>query len=180
VFPSGSAGLVSTVDEFLTFARLLRNGGEHEGKRLLSAESVAAMTTNQLTDEQVATAGVILGGRGWGLAQSVVVAPDDVSATPGRYGWEGGYGTTWFNDPHRDVTAIAFTQVSDFLLSVSQPQIPRRMGIDSGTVGAQLEASKDDQLSLTRTTAVIDIDHDVITAGRGKITKVEVSGTSAV
>jgi CubicO group peptidase (beta-lactamase class C family) len=125
VFPSGSAGLVSTVDEFLTLARLLRNGGEHEGKRLLSAESVAAMTTNQLTDEQVATAGVILGGRGWGLAQSVAVAPDDVSATPGRYGWEGGYGTTWFNDPHRDVTAIAFTQVSDFLFNGTMNEFGR-------------------------------------------------------
>src|SRR5215813_1596587 len=45
-FPSASGGLLSTVDDVLSFARMLRNGGTHEGIRLLSAESVATMTTN--------------------------------------------------------------------------------------------------------------------------------------
>lgn len=44
---------------------------------------------------------------------AVSVTPDEVSR-PGRYGWEGGYGTSWFNDPHRDLTAIAMTQTVDF------------------------------------------------------------------
>ena len=35
--------------------------------------------------------------------------------TDGRYGWDGGYGTVWFTDPHRDLIAIALTQNSDFL-----------------------------------------------------------------
>jgi hypothetical protein len=54
------------------------------------------------------------------------------------------------------------------------------VGIDSGAVGAQREVSKDVQLASTRTTAAIGIDHDVITAGRGRSRKEEVSGTSAV
>jgi len=115
-FPSGSGGLVSTIDEYLTFARMLRDGGVHGGTRLLSEQSVELMTTNRLTPEQVAGAGQILGGAGWGFGMAVTVERDDISG-PGRYGWSGGYGTTWFNDPNEGLIAIAFTQVSDFLWS---------------------------------------------------------------
>ena len=114
VFPSAAGGLVSTVDEYLAFARMLLEGGVHGGTRLLSEQSVELMTTNRLTSEQVATAGQLLGGAGWGLGMAVTVEPDEVSG-PGRYGWSGGYGTTWFNDPTEGLIGIAMTQVSDFL-----------------------------------------------------------------
>ena len=117
VFPAGSAGLLSTLDDYLAFAQMLRNKGVHQGQRLLSERSVELMTTNHLTPEQVAGGGPILGGRGWGYGMSVTIAPDEVSPVPGRYGWDGGYGTTWFNDPNRDLVAIALTQVSDFLFN---------------------------------------------------------------
>ena len=110
-FPSGAGGLVSTADDFLAFARMLLNNGQP----LLSRQSVERMTRNHLTSEQIATAGVILGGRGWGYGVAVVTEPDTAWAVPGRYGWAGGYGTDWFNDPHRRIVAIAMTQVSDFL-----------------------------------------------------------------
>jgi CubicO group peptidase (beta-lactamase class C family) len=116
VFPSGSAGLVSTVDEFHTFARVLLNRGVHGGTRLLSEKSVELLTTNHLTPAQIAGAGRLLGDAGWGFGMAVTVNADEVFA-PGRYGWSGGYGTTWFNDPDRRLTAIALTQVSDFLWS---------------------------------------------------------------
>jgi CubicO group peptidase (beta-lactamase class C family) len=116
-FPSGAAGLVSTVDDYLAFARLLLNEGVHNGRRLLSERSVRLMTTNHLTPEQIAAGGPILGGQGWGFGVGVATAPDEVSATPGRYGWNGGYGTFWFNDPNRDLVAIAMTQVSDILFN---------------------------------------------------------------
>lgn len=115
VFPSGSAGLLSTADDFLSFARLLLNRGVHQGERLLSAESVERMTTNHLTREQITGGGVLLGGRGWGLGMAVAVEPDAVSPVPGRYGWDGGYGTSWFNDPQHDLVAVALTQTSDFM-----------------------------------------------------------------
>jgi CubicO group peptidase (beta-lactamase class C family) len=117
VFPSGSGGLVSTVDEFLTFARMLRHRGVHGGTRLLSEQSVELMTTNRLTPEQIAGGGMLLSGSGWGLGMAVIVTPKEPATTAGQYGWSGGYGTTWFNDPHEDLTAIAMTQVSDFLWS---------------------------------------------------------------
>jgi CubicO group peptidase (beta-lactamase class C family) len=116
VFPSGSGGLVSTVDDYLSFARMLLDRGVHGGTRILSDQSVGLMTGNRLTAQQVATAGSLLGGAGWGLGMAVTVVPDDISG-PGRYGWSGGYGTTWFNDPQERLIAAAFTQVSDFLWS---------------------------------------------------------------
>jgi CubicO group peptidase (beta-lactamase class C family) len=73
------------------------------------------MTTNHLTPEQMATSGIILGGRGWGFGVGVVTEPDAEWPVPGRYGWSGGYGTAWFNDPHLGVTAMLLTQTSDVL-----------------------------------------------------------------
>jgi CubicO group peptidase (beta-lactamase class C family) len=116
-FPSGAAGLVSTIDDYLAFARLLLRDGVHNGRRLLSPNSVRLMTTNRLTPEQMAGGGLILAGQGWGFGIAVVTKPDDVSSVPGRYGWTGGYGTFWFNDPTRDLVAIGMTQVSDVLFN---------------------------------------------------------------
>jgi CubicO group peptidase (beta-lactamase class C family) len=117
-FPSASAGLVSTVDDYYAFARMLSNGGRDEsGDALISPESISLMTANRLTEDQIARGGMILGGRGWGLGLSAAVRSDEVSQTPGRYGWEGGSGTSWFNDPASGVTAILLTQTSDVLFN---------------------------------------------------------------
>ena len=78
-FPAGSAGLLSTVDDYLAFARLLLDKGVHRGGRLLSERSVELMTTNHLTPEQIAAAGPVLAGRGWGYGMSVVTTPDEIS-----------------------------------------------------------------------------------------------------
>jgi CubicO group peptidase (beta-lactamase class C family) len=111
VFPSGAAGLVSTVDDYHAFARMLLAGGGP----VLTPGSVAAMTTNQLTPDQIASGGVLLGGQGWGYGLGVITTPTPEGLDGGQYGWSGGYGTTWFNDPARDFTAIALTQVTNFL-----------------------------------------------------------------
>ena len=122
VFPHGSGGLVSTVDEFHAFTRMLLRRGVHGGTRLLSEQSVELMTSNRLTPEQIAGGGMLLEGSGWGLGMGVTVTPQPPATTAGQYGWSGGYGTTWFNDPHEDLTAIAMTQVSDFLWSGAQAE----------------------------------------------------------
>jgi CubicO group peptidase (beta-lactamase class C family) len=108
-FPNGAAGLVSTADDYLAFASMLLNGGVHGGRRILSRPSVEVMTANQLTPEQGALTGDPDFGFGFGVS---VVRRRTGLASIGRYGWDGGFGTSWFNDPREGITAILLTQAS--------------------------------------------------------------------
>jgi CubicO group peptidase (beta-lactamase class C family) len=122
VFPSGAAGLCSTIDDFLAFARMLMRGGAYGGRRILTEESVRLMTTDQLSvPQKAASASSFFPGffnsNGWGFGVSVVTASDGIWPVPGRYGWFGGFGTAWYNDPARDLVGIVMTQSSDFLFS---------------------------------------------------------------
>jgi CubicO group peptidase (beta-lactamase class C family) len=110
-FPAGDSGLVSTADDYAAFARFLRTGLAPDGLRLVSEASLKAMKTNHLTPAQIEGGKDILGpGRGWGYGMGVWVAPNPNGIAPGAYGWDGGFGTSWFNDPARDLTAILLTQ----------------------------------------------------------------------
>jgi CubicO group peptidase (beta-lactamase class C family) len=118
-FPSGGGGLVSTVDDYLAFGLMMLNKGRYGSERLLSRPSVETMTTDQLTPEQKAVSGFLPGyfdSRGWGFGVSVVTRRDDLAAVPGRFGWDGGLGTTWYSDPAEDLVAILMTQRSGFPL----------------------------------------------------------------
>lgn len=112
-FEAGGGGLVSTVDDFNAFGRMLLDGGRAHGERILSPESVAAMTTDQI-DSAAKDAWPFFPRfwetHGWTLGMAVVTAADDIAAVPGRFGWWGGYGTTFFADPHTDSVAILLTQ----------------------------------------------------------------------
>lgn len=112
-FPDGAAGLVTTVDDYLAFAQMLLNYGTHGSERILSRLSVETMTTDQLTPEQRAASDTVptfLGSMGWGFGVSITTRRDGISAVPGRYGWEGGFGTSWANDPAEDLVGILMTQ----------------------------------------------------------------------
>lgn len=109
VFEGGDGGLVSTVGDYLSFAVLLRDGGTAGDRQLLTPDSIRAMTTNHLTDEQLAAGGPSPdGGTGWGLGVGVTLA----APTPGvvgSYGWDGGLGSTWRNDSARGLSAVLLT-----------------------------------------------------------------------
>jgi len=71
------------------------------------------MTTDQLTDEQKAASGLVGGyfdSHGWGFGLSVVTRRDDLAAVPGRFGWDGGLGTSWYSDPREEIVGILLTQ----------------------------------------------------------------------
>ncbi len=131
-FPSGAGGLVSTVDDYLAFGQMLLNQGKHGSERILSRPSVETMTTDQLTPEQRAATGIFLGeNRGWGFGMSIITKRDDLSTVPGRFGWDGGLGTSGYSDPKEEMVAILMTQramdspsapafYSDFWTSVYQ------------------------------------------------------------
>ncbi|HEY5987439.1 MAG TPA: serine hydrolase domain-containing protein [Streptosporangiaceae bacterium] len=112
-FPSGAAGLVSTVDDYLAFAEMLRACGVCRGQRILSRTSVQAMTTDQLTPAQKAVSALTPGffdDNGWGFGVSVVTRRTGIAQSPGSYGWNGGLGTVWWNDPAEDLITILMTQ----------------------------------------------------------------------
>ena len=110
-FPSGAGGLVSTADDYLAFARMLADGGEHGKARILSRRSVEAMTRDQLSPHQKADELVpgYWANHVWGFGMAVLTKGDEFSSSPGRYGWDGGMGTSWFNDPNDGLTAILMT-----------------------------------------------------------------------
>ena len=113
VFESGAGGLVSTVDDLLAFGQMMLKGGKHENQRMLSRRSVELMTTDHITPEQKAVSGFFPGfwdDHGWGFGVSIVTRRDDLAATPGRYGWDGGYGTSWYVDPGEELVGILMTQ----------------------------------------------------------------------
>jgi len=109
-FPGGGDGLVSTVDDWWAFAAMLRSGGTGGGRRILARPTVEAMTTNQLTPEQLAAGGPDPAGtQGWGLGTGVLLTRTGTTHAAGSYGWEGGLGSSWANDPVEDVTGILLT-----------------------------------------------------------------------
>ena len=109
-FPDGGAGLVSTVDDMAAFGAMLRGGGTYRGARVLSRASVAAMTANRLTAEQIAASGPHPSGAlGWGFGVGVQLVQTGPGRSVGGYGWEGGLGSSWANDPAEDLTALLLT-----------------------------------------------------------------------
>ena len=124
VFSSGGGGLLSTVDDYLQFARLLLQGGELNGTRLLRADSVNLMCTNQLTEaqRQITFMGLpFWGGQGFGLGVSVITDPAKQAwmgaGNAGAFGWPGAFGTWWQADPAQQLIAI-------FMIANSTPLAP--------------------------------------------------------
>ena len=101
-FHDGAAGLISTVDDLLAFARMLLRGGDP----VLSADQVREMSRDHLTAPQREFGLAILGGRGWGLGTSVVLD----GPWAGAIGWDGGLGTSFLVHPEHDLAVIVLTQ----------------------------------------------------------------------
>jgi CubicO group peptidase (beta-lactamase class C family) len=118
-FEGGGAGLWSTVDDYLAFARLFLGDGAVDGVRLLRPETLALMTTNRLTAAQRATAEVaglpfFAAGHGFGMSIAVVMEPDRAEPAlcgggVGAVGWPGAFGGWWQADPNDRSVRIFLT-----------------------------------------------------------------------
>ncbi|MBV1879500.1 MAG: beta-lactamase family protein [Pseudomonadales bacterium] len=112
-FLSGGGGLVSTLVDYLAFARMLVNGGEWNGQRIVSAETLGLMRVNQLAS------GVGVNfpfwefkdtsfGLGFGLKEKP--ADGEPDSAVGEYHWGGMAGTHIWMSPKANITGICMTQ----------------------------------------------------------------------
>lgn len=142
MFQSGGAGLWSTADDYLKFAKLFLNRGEIDGERVLQPETAAMMCTDVLSADQRADAEIggynlFAEGHGFGLGAAVVVEPNDAMPFPcggseGAIGWPGAFGGWWRADPRRGVILVFLTHC---MADVEQ----RARGLGMGVIGAQAE-----------------------------------------
>lgn len=108
-FASGAGGLVSTVDDWCAFGRMLLAEGEGPGgAQVLSAEAVRLMTTSHVEGEP---GNPFLQDEGWGFGGGVDLRVTQPWTVPGRYGWVGGTGTAGYVIPSRGTVAVWMGQV---------------------------------------------------------------------
>jgi CubicO group peptidase (beta-lactamase class C family) len=120
LFVSGGAGLVSTARDYLAFARMLLNGGELNGVRLLRAETVQMMITNRLSSaqRQIPFFGIPMWrSLGFGLGVSMITNAEAYrkagvgAGSDGAYSWPGAFGGWWQADPAEEMVVIFLPQL---------------------------------------------------------------------
>lgn len=107
VFPNGAGGLVSTADDYLSFAQMLMDGGRHGRLRILSRPSVELMTTDQKSSSGFGPE--FFADHGWGFGLYIVTRRSKGPSVE-SYGWNGGMGTLWQSDPREGLITILMTQ----------------------------------------------------------------------
>jgi CubicO group peptidase (beta-lactamase class C family) len=104
---SGGAGLLSTARDYVRFLLMLQNGGQLDGKRILSRKSVELMTVDHLGSIPFRS------GAGFGLGFSITkdVGLKGELGSVGEYGWGGAYHSTYWVDPKEQLVVVYFTQL---------------------------------------------------------------------
>jgi CubicO group peptidase (beta-lactamase class C family) len=115
----GSFGLVSTLDDYMRFARMLQNGGELDGARILKTETVRLMATDAMPAQVTDTSWLPSKGQvGFGIDFAVRVRPpanaQEASGAVGEFFWDGAADTLFWVDPKNKITAVLFTQYRPF------------------------------------------------------------------
>ena len=110
--PLTAAAAMMLVEESKLVLMILGKG-MYGARRVLSEASVAAMTTDHIRPAQKAISDYVPGfweTRGWGFGGCVITKRDEITEAPGRYGWDGGLGTSWYADPAAGLTGVLMTQ----------------------------------------------------------------------
>jgi CubicO group peptidase (beta-lactamase class C family) len=117
-FFSGGGGLYSTTFDYLRFCQMLLNGGQLDGKRLLSPATVGFMMRNQIPAEVIPPNGPNnRKGYGFGFGAAVLLDPaaSDVLSFEGEYNWGGANGTYFWIDPKNEVIGLWMVQRPPFV-----------------------------------------------------------------
>ena len=114
----GGGGLASTAPDYLRFCQMLLNGGELDGVRILSPDTVRQMTTNSLPPDMpfAGIVGQFVGprvGTSWGLGFAVRTNPEfsNLPGAAGSFNWSGIWGTYFWVDPVSKLIGVLMIQV---------------------------------------------------------------------
>ncbi|WP_042259607.1 serine hydrolase domain-containing protein [Paraburkholderia heleia] len=119
-FVSGGGGLVSTAADYMRFSRMLLQGGELDGVRLLGPKTIELMTANHLPGgvdlprlsrsmfTEAAYEGV---GFGLGFATTIAPASTLIPGSAGDFFWGGAASTFFWVDPREDMIVLFLTQL---------------------------------------------------------------------
>lgn len=109
----GGAGLVASMQDYLVFARMLANGGQVNGTRLLTEESVRLISTNALPEAALQSPTLQRLGLGFGLGAAMYLDPQKVPAgiPPGVFFWGGAASTFFWADPQNQIGGVIMAQV---------------------------------------------------------------------
>lgn len=115
---SGGGGLLSTLDDYMRFGEMIRQGGVYNGARLLGPSSVRFMRANHLAGD-IASMGAAsfaempMTGMGFGIGGATVLDPArvQVPGSVGDFGWGGMASTYFWTDPVKDLSVVYFTQL---------------------------------------------------------------------
>ena len=119
-FVSGGGGLVSTATDYMRFARMLLQGGELDGVRLLGPRTLALMTANHLPggvdlprlSRSMFSEAIYEGvGFGLGFATTVTPAATLIPGSAGDFFWGGAASTFFWVDPREDLIVLFLTQL---------------------------------------------------------------------
>lgn len=114
---NGGGGLISSMDDYLRFARMLLNEGELDGVRLLKPETVQAMRSNQLP-EGVDSISPIYPGNQFGLNVAVVADAEKAVLPEGTIWWWGVQGPWAWIDPANGIITLGMMQNTDYRHSI--------------------------------------------------------------
>jgi CubicO group peptidase (beta-lactamase class C family) len=111
VYFRGSGGLYSSAEGYVPLGMMLANGGESNGKRLLSRKSVEMLSAVHVPDTLPGRPA----GEGFGLSVRVVTnhAARNTLLSDGTYGWSGAQGTHFFVDPKEQLVGVLMVQTSN-------------------------------------------------------------------
>ena len=95
----GGAGLISTLDDYSKFAKMLLNKGKTDTKQIVSEETLQLMSSPQVSEQ------IVPGHTRWGLGVRVIV--DEHPTLPvGSFGWSGAWGSHFWIDPENEIAAV--------------------------------------------------------------------------
>ena len=117
---SGGGGLVSTLDDYMAFCKMILGRGSLEGHRILSRKTLDLMSSNHLTNgEDLRSCAygrwseTSYTGVGFGLGFSVLLDPaaSQISGSKGELAWGGAASTAFWIDPLEDIAVVFLTQL---------------------------------------------------------------------